>query len=40
MPNDTLPDWEQVLTLTDLRQHFDEVLAELEAVAGWETARV
>ncbi len=75
MPNDTLPDWEQVLAsvahlqrilpeavlvggsaavvyaghrlstdadhvLTDLRQHFDEVLAELEAVAGWKTARV
>ncbi len=75
MPNDTWPDWEQVLTaaahlqrilpgavlvggsaaavyahhrlsidadlvLTDLRQHFDQVLAELEAVAGWKTARV
>ena len=75
MPNDTLPDWEQVLAsaahlqrilpgavlvggsaaamyaahrlstdadhvLTDLRQRFDEVLAELEAVAGWKTARV
>ncbi|MDI6770650.1 MAG: hypothetical protein QMD04_13385, partial [Anaerolineales bacterium] len=26
--------------LTDLRQHFDQVLAELEAVAGWKTARV
>jgi hypothetical protein len=75
MPNDTWPDWEQVLAaaahlqrilpgtvlvggsaaavyaqhrlstdadhvLTDLRQHFDQVLAELEAVAGWKTARV
>ena len=75
MPNDTLPDWEQVLAsaahlqrilpgavlvggsaasvyaahrlstdadhvLTDLRQRFDQVLAELEAVAGWKTARV
>ena len=26
--------------LTDLRHRFDEVLAELESVAGWETARV
>jgi hypothetical protein len=26
--------------LTDLRQRFDSVLAELEAVAGWTTARV
>ena len=26
--------------LTDLRSHFDEVLAELESVAGWHTARV
>lgn len=26
--------------LTDLRQRFDQVLAELEAVAGWKTARV
>jgi hypothetical protein len=26
--------------LTDLRDHFDEVLATLEAVAGWETARI
>ena len=25
--------------LTDLRQRFDQVLAELEAVAGWKTAR-
>jgi len=75
MPNDTLPDWEQVLAsaahlqrilpgavlvggsasavyaahrlstdadhvLTDLRQRFDQVLGELEAVAGWKTARV
>ncbi len=75
MPNDTWPDWEQVLAaaahlqrilpgavlvggsaaavyaqhrlstdadhiLPDLRQHFDQILAELEAVAGWKTARV
>jgi hypothetical protein len=26
--------------LTDLRQRFDAVLAELEAVAGWKTARI
>lgn len=26
--------------LSDLRQHFDEVLAELESVAGWRTARI
>lgn len=26
--------------LTDLRRRFDEVLAELESVAGWKTARV
>lgn len=26
--------------LTDLRQHFDAVLAQLESVAGWKTARV
>lgn len=26
--------------LTDLRQHFDQILAELESVAGWQTARV
>lgn len=26
--------------LADLRQRFDEVLAELESVAGWKTARV
>jgi hypothetical protein len=25
---------------TDLRSHFDEVLAQLESVAGWKTARV
>lgn len=75
MPNDTLPDWEQVLSsaarlqrilpdavlvggtasalyaehrlstdadhvLADLRHRFDAVLAELESVAGWKTARV
>ena len=75
MPNDTWPDWEQVLAsaahlqnilpgavlvggsasavyaehrlstdadhvLADLRQRFDQVLADLEAVAGWKTARV
>lgn len=26
--------------LSDLRSQFDEVLAELESVAGWKTARV
>ena len=26
--------------ITDLRQHFDEVLAQLESVAGWQTARI
>jgi hypothetical protein len=26
--------------LSDLREHFDHVLAELESVAGWKTARV
>ena len=26
--------------LTDLRSHFDEVLAQLESVTGWNTARV
>ncbi len=26
--------------LTDLRSHFDEVLAQLESVAGWKTERV
>ena len=75
MPNDTLPEWERVLSaaahlqrilpeavlvggsaasvyaahrmstdadhvVTDLRQRFDQVLAELESVAGWQTARV
>lgn len=75
MPNDTLPDWERVLSaaahlqrilpeavlvggsaaavhtghrlstnanhvLTDLQEHFDQVLADLEAVAGWKTARI
>ena len=75
MPNDTLPDWERVLSsaahlqrlppeavlvggtasalyaghrlstdadhvLTDLRERFDQVLAQLESVAGWKTARV
>ncbi len=75
MSNDSLPEWEEVLSsaahlqrivpetvlvggtaasvyathrlsvdadhvLTDLRQRFDDVLAELEAVAGWKTARV
>ncbi len=75
MPNDTWPDWEQVLSsaahlqrilpeailvggtasalyaehrlstdanhvLPNLRQRFDQALAELESVAGWRTARV
>lgn len=75
MPNDTLPDWERVLSsaarlrrilpeavlvggtaaalyaehplsadanhvLPDLQQRFDQVLAELESVAGWKTARI
>ena len=26
--------------ITDLRQHFDRVLTQLESVAGWQTARV
>jgi hypothetical protein len=26
--------------LTDLRERFDQVLADLEAVAGWKTARI
>ncbi|WP_292257134.1 hypothetical protein [Marinospirillum sp.] len=26
--------------LTDLREHFDQVLAQLESVAGWKTARI
>ena len=26
--------------LTDLRSHFDEILGQLESVAGWKTARV
>jgi hypothetical protein len=75
MPNDTLPEWEHVLSaaarlqrilpeailvggtaaalyarhrlstdadhvLPDLRERFDAVLAQLESVAGWTTARV
>lgn len=75
MSNDTLPDWERVLSsaarlqrilpeavlvggtasalyakhrlstdadhvLTDLRGRFDEILAQLESVAGWKTARI
>jgi hypothetical protein len=75
MPNDTLPEWERVLSaaahlqrilpgavlvggsaaavyaghrlstdadhvLTNLRERFDQVLADLEAVAGWKTARI
>lgn len=75
MPNDTLPEWEQVLSSAarlqrilpdavlvggtasalyaehrlstdadhvraDLRHRFDAVLAELESVAGWKTARL
>ena len=75
MPNDILPEWEQVLSsaahlqrilpgavlvggsasavyaahrlstdadhvLADLRPRFDLVLAELESVAGWKTARL
>ncbi len=26
--------------LTDMRKHFDEILAQLESVAGWQTARI
>ncbi len=75
MPNDILPDWEDVLSsaahlqrilpdavlvggtasalyaghrlsvdadhvVTDLRERFDQVLAQLESIAGWKTARV
>jgi hypothetical protein len=32
------PEWEHVLP--DLRERFDEVLEQLESVAGWRTARV
>ena len=45
-----LPDWERLLAaavgvdadhvLTDLRGRFDDVLAQIESVAGWRTARV
>jgi len=44
-----LPDWERLLAaeridgdhvLSDLRERFDEVLATLEAAAGWSTERV
>lgn len=75
MSNDSLPDWERVLSsaahlqqilpeailvggtasalyaghrfsrdadhvVTDLRERFDQILAQLESVAGWKTARV
>lgn len=75
MPNDTLPDWEQVLAsaahlqrilpdavlvggsasavyaahrlstdadhvLTNLKLRFDQVLVDLESVAGWQTSRI
>ncbi len=59
MPNDSLPDWEKVLTSAARLQQilpdavlvggtasalyagrFDRVLADLESVAGWRTARV
>lgn len=75
MPQDTLPEWEQVLSsaahlqrilpeavlvggtasalyashrisidadhvIVDLRSRFDVILAELESVAGWRTARI
>lgn len=75
MSNDSLPEWEEVLSsaahlqrilpdsvlvggtaasvyaahrlstdadhvLTDLKQRFDDVLVELESVAGWKTARI
>lgn len=75
MPNDSLPDWERVLSaaahlqqllpdavlvggtasalhaghrfsrdadhvVRDLRERYDQVLAQLESVAGWRTARV
>lgn len=50
MPKNTapLPDWELVLSfaihadsvLTDLCSRFDDVLKELESVAGWKTGRM
>jgi hypothetical protein len=75
MPNNTLPEWERVLSsaahlqqifpnavlvggtasalhaqhrvsrdadhvLTDLTSRFDDILAQLESVAGWKTARI
>ncbi len=47
MKNLPLPEWERVLSsaarvqeLVDLIPRFDEVLAQLESVAGWKTARV
>lgn len=32
--------WDADHVITDLRERFDEVLAKLESVAGWKTARV
>jgi hypothetical protein len=40
MSPSALPDWDADHVLPDLRQHFDRVLAELESVAGWQTARI
>ena len=42
MPNDTWPEWERVLSAAAHLQRIlpEAVLAELEAVAGWKTARI
>ena len=32
--------WDADHVLADLRRHFDDVLAQLESVVGWKTARV
>lgn len=47
MPNVLMPEWDALLssvdhdhTLGDLKPRFDDVLAQLESVAGWKTARV
>ena len=39
-PIEELPDWERLLTAERHLERFEEVLATLEAVAGWSTERV